>query len=280
MENARVNLWLTALVIAAAAAVSIAAMLAVRRYLAPSGSFFTDSDRAAGIFAVIGTAFAVLLAFVIFLAFESYSNARAAAGKEAIAVAQLFNTASLFPAAERRALQGDLICYSRAVMIDEWRTMRDGDPSPLVQTWVSGLESAADGLTVETAKQREAYGHWFDTYRDRLEGRRTRLAEAEPFVPGLLWLVLILGAVLMLAYMCFFADPAEPAYVQALLMGAVSAIAVSGLLTVRFLDRPYEDKSGNIKPTALEYSLALMEREWSTAAGDGVLPCGPGGKRA
>jgi hypothetical protein len=280
LQNARVNLWLTAVIIAAVAAVSIAAMLAIRRYLAPSGGFFSDSDRAAGVFSVIGTAFAVLLAFVIFLAFESYSNARAEAGSEAIAVGELFNTANLFPAAERRALQGDLICYSRAVIVDEWRTMRDGDSSPLVETWASNLESAADRLSVETAKQSEAYGHWFDTNRDRLEGRRGRLAEAQPFVPGLLWLVLILGAALLLAYTCFFADPAEPPYVQGLLMGAVSAIAVAGLVTVRFLDRPYEGKSGSIEPTALEHSVALIEREWSTAAGHRVLPCGPGGKRA
>jgi hypothetical protein len=274
------NLWFAALVIAAVSAATIAAMLAVRRYLAPSGGFFTDSDRAAGVFGVIGTAFAVLLAFVIFLAFESYSNARAEAGKEAVAVAELFNTASLFPAAERRELQGTLICYARAVVGDEWRTMRDGDPSPLVQAWVSRLEVMGDSLTVETSKQSEAYGHWFDTNRDRLEGRRGRLAEAEPFVPGLLWLVLILAAALVLVYMCFFADPAEPVYVQALLIAAVAAIAVSGLLTVRFLDRPYESESGSIRPTAIERSLAVMEREWAVRAAGTGLPCRPGGERA
>ena len=128
------NLGLTALVIAAVAAVSIAAMLGIRRYLAPSGGFFSDSDRAAGVFSVIGTAFAVLLAFVIFLAFESYSNARAEAGREAIAVGELFNTANLFPAAERRGLQGDLICYSRAASVDEWRARRGNQSSSLRRT--------------------------------------------------------------------------------------------------------------------------------------------------
>jgi len=274
------NLWLAALVIAAVTAASIAAMLAVRRYLAPSGGFFTDSDRAAGVFGVIGTAFAVMLGFVIFLAFESYSNARAEAGKEAVAVAELFNTANLFPSAERQGLQADLICYARAVVEDEWRTMRDRDPSPLVQDWQSQLEVEADALTVETSKQSEAYAHWFDTNRDRLEGRRGRLAEAERFVPGLLWLVLILAAALVLVYMCFFADPAEPPYVQALLIGAVAAIAVSGLLTVRFLDRPYENESGSIRPTAIERSLAGMERERAGRAAGTSLPCGPSGERA
>ena len=258
----------------------MAAMLAVRRYLAPPGGFFTDSDRAAGVFGVLGTAFAVMLAFVIFLAFESYSNARAEAGKEAVAVAELYNTANLFPATERRGLQADLICYARAVVNHEWRTMRDREPSPLVENWASQLEVAADALTVETSKQGEAYANWFDANRDRLEGRRGRLAEAERFVPGLLWLVLILSAALLLLYMCFFADPAEPLYVQALLIGAVAAIATSGLLTVRFLDRPYENQSGSIRPTAIEHSLAALEREWAARAAVPPLPCGRGGERS
>ena len=63
------NLALATLVIAAATAPAVAAMLLVRRR-APEGSYFADSDRAAGIFAVIATGFSVLLGFLIFLGFE------------------------------------------------------------------------------------------------------------------------------------------------------------------------------------------------------------------
>jgi hypothetical protein len=98
-----VPLWLALLIVAAAVAVSIAAKLVVRR-VAPRGGFFTDSDRAAGVFGVLGTSFAVLLAFVIFLAFESFGNAREKAGQEAVAVAELFQTAQLFAPRQRRQL--------------------------------------------------------------------------------------------------------------------------------------------------------------------------------
>ena len=59
----------------AAAAVAVAAMLFVRRR-APGGSYFADSDRAAGIFGVFATGFSVLLGFLIFLGFESYGASR------------------------------------------------------------------------------------------------------------------------------------------------------------------------------------------------------------
>jgi len=48
------------LVVLAVASACVGIMLLVRR-AAPRGGFFTDSDRAAGVFGVIGTSFAVLL---------------------------------------------------------------------------------------------------------------------------------------------------------------------------------------------------------------------------
>jgi hypothetical protein len=91
-----VSPWLAAIVIVGVVAVAVAAKLLVRRR-APLGGFFSDSSRAAGTFGVIGTMFAVVLAFVIFLALESYQRARAQAGIEAVAVTELYQVADLFP---------------------------------------------------------------------------------------------------------------------------------------------------------------------------------------
>ena len=59
-----------------------AVMLLVRRR-APEGSYFADGDRAAGVFGVIATGFAVLLGLIVFLAFESYDQSRSGAEAEA-----------------------------------------------------------------------------------------------------------------------------------------------------------------------------------------------------
>ena len=85
------------------------------------------------------------------------------------------------------------------------------------------------------------------------------MAEAEPLVPSLVWLALFLGGALLIGYMCFYADPREPAFVQALMIGGVTATVVVGLLVVRFLDRPYMNASGSIKPTAMMTTLRQMK---------------------
>jgi hypothetical protein len=247
-------------IIAFAVAVTVTLMLLVRRFAAPAGGFFTDSDRAAGVFGVMGTGFAVLLAFVIFLAFSSYDRARDKASLEAVAVSQLFRTAKLFPRA-RRQLHGELICYSRAVVHDEWHTMRDERASASVDGWLSRIERTVDGIPIQGSRQLVAYEHWFDQMADRREGRRGRLTEAEPLVPTLVWLALFLGGALVVAYMCFYADPAESALVQGMMIGAVTTMVVAGMLVVWFLDRPYENASGSIKPAAMTMTLQRMEAE-------------------
>jgi hypothetical protein len=264
------SLFLALGIIAVAVSIAVTLMLLVRRFAAPAGGFFTDSDRAAGVFGVTGTGFAVLLAFVIFLSFSSYDRAREKASVEAVAVSQLFTTANLFSPDARRQLHGELICYARAVIHEEWRTMRDERESPVVDDWVARIEGTVDGTQLHVDKQRLGFDHWFDQSAEQREGRRGRLAEAEPLVPGLVWLALFLGGGLIIVYMCFYADPREPVFVQALMMGAVTTMVVAGMLVVRFLDRPYTNAGGSIKPTAMTTTLREMESR-NTASGSGAV---------
>jgi hypothetical protein len=92
-------------------------------------------------------------------------------------------------------------------------------------------------------------------------------------VPPVIWLILIIGAVVVIASVALFADREEAAVTQAALAAAIAIIVVSGLVLVRFLDKPYEDKSGSIKPTAMERTLVSMEREYRERGG-AVIRCG------
>ena len=101
------NIVVGAIIVIVVTALTCTAMLFVRRR-APEGSFFTDGDRASGVFGVLATGFSVLLGFIIFLAFDSYDQARSGAETEATIVAQQLETAQFFPtdtaqAAQRRA---------------------------------------------------------------------------------------------------------------------------------------------------------------------------------
>ena len=80
-------------------------------------------ESADGIFSAAGGGLAVLLAFVIFAVFDSYSNARSAAGQEAVASQQMYSTAGFFPD-KADQLRGETVCYARAVIHQEWPAMQ------------------------------------------------------------------------------------------------------------------------------------------------------------
>jgi hypothetical protein len=249
--------WLAALIIVGAAALSAAGMLIVRR-LAPPGSFVKDPVPAAAMYTVAGTAFMVIVAFVFFIAFESYGGAKADAEKEATATLAMFHTLGPFSPAARAELQRQMICYTREVISDEWPALREGGASSVVDARVTVMEESADQLPVNDAKQTVAFEQLLALNEERRQGRQGRIGEAGGLVPPVIWLILTIGAVVVIASVALFADPEETAVTQAALAAAVAIIVISGLVLVRFLDRPYENKSGSIKPTAMERTLAQM----------------------
>jgi hypothetical protein len=259
------------LIILGAAALSGAGMLMVRRR-APEGTFFDDPIPAGAVYTVAGTAYMVIVAFVFFIAFESYGGAKADAEEEATATLAMFHTAGPFGPAARAELERQTICYAREVISDGWPMMREGGASSVVDARVSAMEEAAEQIAVNDAKQAAAFEHWFALNEERRHGRQGRIGKSGGLVPPIIWLILTVGAVVVIASVFLFADPREAAITQAAMVAAVAIIVVSGLVLVRFLDKPYEDISGSIKPTAMERTLAQMERE-HRERGQAVPPC-------
>jgi Protein of unknown function (DUF4239) len=255
-----VNLWLMASIVAVAAAAAVGVMYVVRRRSSVD-HFFIEIERGAGIFAFIGTAFAVLLAFVVLEAFESFNDARTGAEEEATTVLQLSRTAEFFPPAQRVPIEGVLICYERAVIHDEWPAMKEGDRSPVVQDWVNGLEEGLHDLHPVTPAQEAAFLQLLEQQDKRTDARRVRLSEANRDLPAPAWFVLGVGATVTIGFAFFFADRREHFIVQGSLIAAITGLVVAGLLLVWFLDHPYENSSGSIKPAEMERQLVIVEGE-------------------
>jgi hypothetical protein len=254
------DLWLAALIIVGAAAVSAAVMLFVRRR-APAGTYFKDVVPAGAVYTVVGTAYMVIVAFVFFVAFESYGAAKASTEEEATATLAMFHAARLFGPKTGPELQRQVICYAREVISDGWRTTRKGKPSPIVEARVTALERGAEDAPATGSNHATALDQWFTLNEDRRRGRQGRVAAASPLVPPLVWLIVIVGGAVVILTVCFFADAEERRLPQASMIAAVAVVVVSGLILIRFLDKPYENKSGSIKPTAMMRTLNLIEGE-------------------
>jgi hypothetical protein len=260
------------LIVAAVVAAAVAAMLAVRRR-APEGSYFSDGDRASGVFGVLATGFALLLGLIVFLAFTSYDDSKTGSEAEALAVVQQFETAQFLPPAARERLGGELICYGRSVVGQEWPRMQAGSETGAINPWGLAMFRTMQAVQPATASEQSAYDKWFDLTSTREEARRDRVHASEGVIPTPLWRVLFFIAAIILVYMLFFADSGERAVVQGVLMGAVVAVIVATLLLIGVLDKPYRSGPGQLQPVAMGQTLVLIDQARGALGQDDPLPC-------
>ena len=278
------SLWWAGAIVVIAVAVAVGALLAIRHF-SPHGGHFGDTSRAAGVFSILATSFAVLFAFVVFLAFTAYDKTRTGAETEANTVTQQFETAQLLPPDASPQLSSELVCYARSVVHQEWPQMVSGN-APTFNPWAVPLFGTLKTIDPTTPAQQAAYAEWLTQTSQREQARQDRVHGAQGVIPAPLWFVLLISGGIVLAFVFFFADRGEGAVIQAVQVGAVMAMLTASLLVVRFLDHPYHPGSGSIKPTAMEQSLGKLDLAIKTLhlnlptrcddAGQAV-PASPGG---
>jgi hypothetical protein len=264
------------LIVVVVTAVAVTAMLLVRRH-APDGSYFHDGDRAAGVFGVLATGFAVLSGFVVFLAFSSYDTARAGAENEALIVAQQVETAQFFPHAVAGDLSGELTCYARSVAGVEWEQMEAGTLGEQVNPWGAELFKTLRTVRPQTPTEQTAFDTFLAQRSTREAARNDRIHGAVGVIPTPLWVVLFFTSAVIVVYMLFFADSGERARVQALLMGTVVSVITALLLLLASLNHPFHGGVGGLRPVAMERTLQIVDQELKIAGQDGPPPCDAGG---
>jgi hypothetical protein len=241
-------------------ALSIALLWAARR--SPLNELFAsevaEHDHA---FDFLGIAFAVLLAFVVIEAYDSYNEARRGAEIEAEGVLELSRTAEALGPESHERLEGLLICYGRAVIHHGWPAMREAEESSVVGDWGARFREATLDVKARSFIQRASFRQLLTEQDRRIEGRRTRVAEAIRIVPPPLWFVLLMGAALTIGWAILSAGRAGSFLVQAAVVGSVATMVVAALLLVWFLDHPFADESGSITPIEMEHTLDVIADE-------------------
>ena len=260
------------LVAVAVTAAAVGVMLLVRRN-APVGGYFSDGDRAAGVFGVLATGFSVLLGFIIFLAFQSYDGSRAGAATEATIVAEMTQTAQFLPSDVSGPLTGQLVCYARSVAGAEWDAVDAGTLGETVNPWGARMFLTIEPVQPRTPAEQSAYDRWMDETIQRQEARDARLHSASGIIPVPLWIGLALLSLALFGFMLFFADSGERALTQGVLMGTVAMVISVLMLLVVFFNHPYGTGIGNLQPTAMQRTLELMDAQMRAVGITVDAPC-------
>ena len=207
------------------------------------------------------------------------TSRRSGAEAEARLVVQQFETAQFLPVRVRRDLGHELVCYSRFVVSDWSRLdLRGRRTVDTANPWGVALFRTLKVTHPRSAAEQSAYDKWLDRTADREKARSDRIHGAVGVIPWSLWVVLLFITGVIFVFMLFFADSAERAVVQGMMMGSVIAVITATLLLIQFLDDPFRDGFGGLKPVAMERTLHILDAQRRLVGDAGVLPCDANGR--
>jgi uncharacterized integral membrane protein len=141
------------------------------------------------------------------------------------------------PEPEAVATRAALTNYLRLAIGRDWPQIAAGKESHEATQALDALYVAALRLTDKGSRQPALFVEMFKQLDAITQARRVQLHVARGIVPGILWMVLVCGAVLTVGFTFFFGTENLPA--QVMMTGVLSVLVFMGLLVIVSINHPF-----------------------------------------
>ena len=216
--------------------VAVWGLLLVQR-LVPPERREQQNDVAGFIYAVLGVAYAVLLAFMLIAVWQDYKTAQTNVESEAHELAGVYFLASQLPEPDRSRIQDLVQTYARVVVEQEWPLMEQGQTSPRADSLVRQLRLKLLEFDPHTKGEQVLYERGLTDLHNAIDARRSRLLEVREGIPKLLWVVLVVGGVITVSFTYLFGLKSNVAH--ALMVAALTLLICAILFTIAEFDYPF-----------------------------------------
>jgi hypothetical protein len=226
----------------------------VRRFV-PLPVLQEHNDVAGFIYAVLGVIYAVLAPFVLVIVWEEFRDARTGVSYETQVLIAVGETAQQLPPAVGAPIVDRARRYAQALITYEWPQLAQGQSSPEADRALADLGAAIHAVDPADPRQAILYDHLLQQYRDLSDQRQALISDSRLAVPPLLWLVLLLGALLVVSYTYLYGVARLRA--QLVMTAALTAIIALVLFVILVLDYPF---TGDVRvpPDALQRALNAL----------------------
>jgi hypothetical protein len=244
-------LWLSGIVLVAGlSGFSLAAQWVVRRRVMPGIHMRPhEAEYPATIIASIMVFYGLVAALVSVTVWERHTLATERTAGEASTIASVWRDLGGYPSPDREELRDILRGYTEYVIHQAWPEHRKGRIPDDGVGWLDrfqerlmAFEPASDSQKILHAETLRAYNQW-------VQARRLRLDLVGAGLPGIIWLLVILGGLISIVVSLLF--PIESARYQALLVVSLACFIALVLLVILGLDQPFRGDLG-VSPESLE----------------------------
>lgn len=204
-------------------------------------SLLADHTAVAGaVYATIAVVYGVLLGQLVVAAWDDFEDARSATTAESASLLNLIRLAAAFPEAERIPLQRAALAYGRAVVDEEWEAMTQREaPSSAAAAAMDTLYRRYAALAPEPIGGLAPYASSLDELDEMDDARGDRLLASVRTLPELMWLALVAGGTLTVAFSYLFG--VQNRLFHGVMVGVLAATVALLLTLIAALDSPFRD---------------------------------------
>jgi hypothetical protein len=208
------------------------------RWRAPYPMLKENNELVGFTYAVFGVLYGVLLAFTIIVGWERFAGTERIVMQEVTVLSELWRDINVFPPADRAGIHDNLIAYAQSVADDEWPEMAArGREHPKTVKIYEQLWERTYVLHPETKIQEAYLTEVLGDINQVSANRRLRLLYSRTEINGILWVVLLVGALPTIGYTLLFAN--KHGWVQVLITMSVMLIVLLSLVVMLSLQYPF-----------------------------------------
>ena len=207
------------------------------------------------IYAAVYVLFGLSAGFSLFSVWQQFHTARQTTEHEASRVETIYRLGGGFPEPERGQVQQLAESYARAVVVEEWPLLEQGQSSPHAETLLDELRRGVQEIEPATNAQGALLTQALAELSELEEDRVLRLVLVREGLPYILWVVLGVGGILTVAFPYLFGIDA--AWLHAATVGGLTVLVALILCVIGILDYPFGSGVG-VQPESFEVVLRAI----------------------
>lgn len=209
------------------------------------------------IYNAVCVVYAVLIAFVVFVIWSDLEKTNSKIEGEANNLLNLYYDANAYPDSIKKEIQATIREYTQEVTRDEWKSLAEGGADPEAQKLFIKLNRIFLSIKAEQVANTEVLSQSLDNMKEVREFRRHRILSSKQNMPDILWLVLILSAVIIVAFTFLFS--VKEVWQNNVMTVFLVFVNVLVLYLIYVLDNPFKGHDA-IKPEAFQPLIDIITR--------------------
>lgn len=212
--------------------------LVLPRLVFDEAALFFSGAMVSSIMVFYGLAMALIAVNV----WETYKEVGKITTREATSLAALYRDASEYPEPTRTILCNGVRSYVEEVIQEAWPLQHQGRIPLAGVAYMDRIQASLMAFEPKSEAEKILAAETVGAYNLMIEARRTRVDSVQWHLPGVMWMVIMIGAVISLVATFFFpiSDFRIHGSLVALLAGFIGAV----IFMVLALDRPYRGDLG------------------------------------